>query len=183
MWTCKHCKFVFNFNTTSEKANHSRWCKDNPKRNDTSGLKLGHKKSLECRLGPLKLFEVECKKCNKQFSVKERANKFPSKEKYFCSKSCAASQGGIARSLKYKNRDDKDLHYTNICWKYNDKKCVCCDEKRIVAVHHLNENHSDNDPKNLIPLCPTHHQYWHSRYRYIVEETISKWHKNRWPND
>jgi hypothetical protein len=33
-WTCKHCKTAFEFNTVSEKANHSRWCKSNPQRGD-----------------------------------------------------------------------------------------------------------------------------------------------------
>jgi len=33
MWKCKHCNKKFDYNTTSEKANHSRWCDDNPNRN------------------------------------------------------------------------------------------------------------------------------------------------------
>ena len=31
MWTCKHCCLALNLTTTSEKANHSRWCTSNPK--------------------------------------------------------------------------------------------------------------------------------------------------------
>lgn len=34
MWTCKHCKKEFELLTPSEKANHSRWCIENPKRKD-----------------------------------------------------------------------------------------------------------------------------------------------------
>jgi hypothetical protein len=34
MWKCKHCGREFNFTTVSEKANHSRWCEKNPKRED-----------------------------------------------------------------------------------------------------------------------------------------------------
>ena len=34
MWTCKHCKQDFEFSNLSDKANHSRWCNDNPKRNN-----------------------------------------------------------------------------------------------------------------------------------------------------
>lgn len=30
MWICKHCKKSFDF-STSEKANHTRWCESNPK--------------------------------------------------------------------------------------------------------------------------------------------------------
>ena len=34
MWTCKHCKKEYDLLTANEKANHSRWCLENPKRND-----------------------------------------------------------------------------------------------------------------------------------------------------
>lgn len=32
MWICKHCAQELNLTTVSEKANHSRWCEKNPKR-------------------------------------------------------------------------------------------------------------------------------------------------------
>lgn len=34
MWICKHCEEEFNFIEIHEKANHSRWCKENPKLED-----------------------------------------------------------------------------------------------------------------------------------------------------
>lgn len=34
MWVCKHCQEEHDFHTTSEKANHSRWCIKNPKRSE-----------------------------------------------------------------------------------------------------------------------------------------------------
>lgn len=34
MWACKHCNKFFDFENPSEKANHSRWCKSNPKRSE-----------------------------------------------------------------------------------------------------------------------------------------------------
>jgi hypothetical protein len=32
MWICKHCNKIFENLSPSEKANHSRWCDKNPKR-------------------------------------------------------------------------------------------------------------------------------------------------------
>ena len=32
MWKCQHCNQEFNFERSSEKANHSRWCDKNPKK-------------------------------------------------------------------------------------------------------------------------------------------------------
>jgi hypothetical protein len=72
--------------------------------------------------------------------------------------------------------------YTDICWRYHQRECVVCGERLIVAVHHLNEIHDDNRPENLVPLCPTHHQYWHSRHKHLIEKVvldyIEEWKKN-----
>jgi hypothetical protein len=62
--------------------------------------------------------------------------------------------------------------YADICWRYHQRECVVCGERLIVAVHHLNEIHDDNRPENLVPLCPTHHQYWHSRHKHLIEKTV-----------
>lgn len=64
------------------------------------------------------------------------------------------------------------LTYVEICWKFHKRVCVICGEDKIVAVHHFNGDHSDNDPKNLVPLCPTHHAYCHSRHFHLVESAI-----------
>jgi hypothetical protein len=70
------------------------------------------------------------------------------------------------------NPNWKDDKYTTTCFHYHEKKCVICAEQLIVEVHHLDENHENNVPSNLIPLCPTHHQYWHSRYKNMVEPQV-----------
>lgn len=70
------------------------------------------------------------------------------------------------------NGNWKQDSYQSTCFEYHKKKCVVCGEDKIVSVHHLNENHNDNRPENLIPLCPTHHQYYHSRYKDEVYPTI-----------
>ena len=54
----------------------------------------------------------------------------------------------------------------------NGKACIVCGEDNIVAVHHYDHNKKNNEPSNLIPLCPTHHQYVHSRYKHLVEDKI-----------
>jgi len=43
-----------------------------------------------------------------------------------------------------------------------------------VAVHHYDENHNNNNPENLVPLCPTHHQYVHSKYKNEVIDKINE---------
>jgi hypothetical protein len=175
---CKHCNKIFN-ESKGWFANHVRWCDSNPKSqqfrkdNIERGKKLG-----KLRFGEYKRFEVSCFSCNSAFQIKERELLFPSKEKYFCSRNCANSIGGKAKSEKY--HSDNTAHYTTIAWRHHDKKCVVCGEDKIVAVHHYNENHNDNDPKNLIPLCPTHHQYMHSRYKSEIVDIVNEYIKNKW---
>lgn len=43
------------------------------------------------------------------------------------------------------------------------------------AVHHLDENKKNNNYKNLIPMCPTHHQYMHSRHKYLIEDEVNEY--------
>ncbi len=94
-----------------------------------------------------------------------------------CSVSCANSlfRSGPAHP-NWKN------NYIPTCFYYHKKECVICGEKNLVEVHHLDENKKNNSPENLIPLCPTHHQYWHSRFRYLVEPKIRAYILD-WHND
>ena len=56
-------------------------------------------------------------------------------------------------------------NYRSVCFYFHKKECIVCREVKIVEVHHYDFNHDNNDPENLVPLCPTHHQYVHSRYK------------------
>ena len=87
-----------------------------------------------------------------------------------CSRSCANT---LFRSGE--NNPNWKGKYQSICFKYHEKKCVVCGENKIVAVHHYDHNHNNNDPKNLIPLCPTHHTYVHSRFACEVLPIIEKY--------
>lgn len=69
----------------------------------------------------------------------------------------------------------RSTYYVSICFNYHDKKCIICGESLIVAVHHFDGNPDNNDPSNLIPVCPTHHQYCHSRYYDLVKDKIESY--------
>lgn len=173
MWNCKHCNKKFDYQTISEKANHSRWCSKNPNRKETTKK---FSTMNDTKWGIKKEFNVICNSCKKQFTVTERETLFPSKEKYFCSRNCANSTGGKAKALKY--HADAVAKYTVVAWRYHEKKCVVCGEDKVVAVHHFNENHNDNNPKNLVPLCPTHHLYMHSKFKYLINDKVIEYINN-----
>ena len=118
----------------------------------------------QCFMNPDNL--VECKHCSKPIKNYKSS-------KGTCSKSCANSFFKVGAG----NGNFKGESYQYICFSHHGKKCLVCGEEKIVAVHHLNEDHNDNRPENLVPLCPTHHQYMHSRFKseiqYIVDDYIN----------
>lgn len=174
MWECKHCNKSFDFIRTTDKANHGKHCPENPTR------EIAYKKARKRlqklrfeRFGDKKKFHVSCSNCETQFQVFEFEKSFPKKDKYFCSRKCSNSVGGKA---KVASLLDSELHYTTLAWRYHKKECIVCSEKNVVAVHHYNEKHDDDRPENLVPLCPTHHQYMHSKkFKSLIVETVDKY--------
>jgi len=121
-----------------------------------------------------KLIKKKCSVCGEVFEALE-GNK---REKKTCSYSCSNK---LFRSGP-NNGNWKEDTYRTTCFYYHIKRCVICKENRIVEAHHADENKKNNDPSNLIPLCPTHHQYFHSRYKNIIENKVNKY-INQWKQD
>lgn len=119
---------------------------------------------LKNRLSKYEIITKVCPVCGKEFETKVGSKE----EKTTCSYSCSNTYFRSGTS----NPNWKDDSYRSTCFKYHNKKCVICNEDKIVTVHHYDENHNNNEPKNLIPLCPTHHQYVHSRYKDEVMGAI-----------
>jgi hypothetical protein len=172
MWSCKHCKQEFDYSSTSQKANHSRWCIAKPGSRDTTVLKAAQMRVQNEKLGLMTKFIVKCDRCESDVEVTERKNLHPVKEKYFCGRKCSNFRGS---GLEWHKGKRELTRYTTICFAHHEKKCVVCGENKIVAVHHLDENHKNNDPSNLVPMCPTHHQYWHSPHRADVEQSVQEY--------
>lgn len=74
-----------------------------------------------------------------------------------------------------RNKPENYTRYQTICFYHHGKKCLVCGEDKIVAAHHVNEDHSDDRPENLVPLCPTHHSYMHSRYKDEIQPIIDEY--------
>jgi hypothetical protein len=164
--------------------NHERLCKLNPNK-QTAKLDKAREALLT---------KVTCEFCNKEYTKsnitrhknscmnnptvrKSKEKTCPVCSSFFytesatCSNSCANTyfRSGVNNP---KHSPYSKNSYVTICFSYHKKECIICGEDKIVAVHHYDENHSNNTPENLIPLCPTHHQYFHSKYRFIVEPKI-----------
>lgn len=53
--------------------------------------------------------------------------------------------------------------------KHHNIKCSFCNENRLIMldVHHIDKNRKNNEPENLIFVCPNHHREIHRRLRRL----------------
>lgn len=115
----------------------------------------------------------KCPVCGKEF---ENLVGHPRK-KTTCSHSCSNTyfRSGENNPNWRNDLSEKTKKYRLLCFKHHKQECIICGENKIVAVHHYDENHKNNSIDNLIPLCPTHHNYVHSRYKDEVIDKINKY--------
>jgi len=136
-YICNICKEEFE--NHSKKANHIRW-KHKSEEFRQNCIEKMSKRKLEfdtIQFGKFEKFTVNCDNCNKSFIITERLLKFPSKEKYFCCRSCANTRNHNTEtknkiSEKVKNKW-KDEDYYNKCilnFKCN-KRSSSCGEREI----------------------------------------------------
>jgi predicted restriction endonuclease len=119
----------------------------------------------------------KCPICGVEFETMKNHKR----EKMTCSHSCSNSffrSGNNNPNWKGEERSEYEKEYRRICFEYHKKECIVCGENKIVAVHHYDENHNNNSIDNLIPLCPTHHQYIHSRYKNEILSIVDEYKKN-----
>jgi hypothetical protein len=181
MLFCKFCKRECK--NENSLRNHERLCKLNPNR-QTVNIEEARKKANQkhsCQycdklvsFTNLKKHEIKCK--NNPKVIEEKGKTCPVCDKIFVSESITCSYSCSNVHFRHlRNKPDNYVRYRTICFNFHKKECVVCGENKIVSVHHINENHDDNRPENLIPLCPTHHQYVHSRFKNDVLPIIESY--------
>jgi hypothetical protein len=126
---------------------------------DISHFQLNASKKIYERISKV------CPVCGDMFTTR----KHPTKEGITCSKACAATWFRTGTD----NPNWKGKSYRTQAFRVYGKKCIVCDETRILDVHHRDGNHNNNNPENTIPVCPTHHRYLHSKYKAEIEDKIN----------
>lgn len=83
--------------------------------------------------------------------------------KVFCNRSCSTSYHNM--SIKsgegHPNYKNGQGSYRNKAFKFYDNVCATCnwhEDPRILEVHHIDFNRTNNDIENLIILCPICHR-------------------------
>ncbi len=129
-----------------------------------SHLKMGYGKycSAKCQYKARKTGKmVVCYICGKDTYKTIKALRNSKSKKYFCGKSC---------QTKWRNSEfigSKHANFVNGYASYRTilsrdkipKICILCQtiDKRILLVHHIDENHYNNNLKNLSWLCHNCH--------------------------
>ena len=101
------------------------------------------------------------------------------KENTTCSYKCANTYFRSGLNNPHKQRAlQEQSNYITVCFHYHKKECVVCGENKTVSVHHMNEDKQDNRPENLVPLCPTHHTYMHTKYKQDILPVVNSFIEN-----
>ena len=123
------------------------------------------------RFGPIKEHTKTCKCCGKQFIWEGRQYTKAFEKAKFCSRSCANNRQSWW--------NENATHYRTIALHHWKEECAICGFDKVVAIHHIDENKQNNNPHNLIPLCPNHHEMVHSKWRNEVQPKIDQLVKER----
>jgi hypothetical protein len=122
--------------------------------------------STKCHhLGTRKGKTVLCHICGKEIYKTQKALLQSKSKKYFCNKSCQAKW----RNAEFVGPKHANWKHGRACYKTilsrADvlKKCVLCKttDKRVLAVHHVDKDHSNNRLENLSWLCHNCHHLVH----------------------
>lgn len=147
---------LFNLSLANSKKHNCRYC------DKQTSLANSTKHEKACNKNPVNF--KECPVCKKTHS----------KKGITCSYSCSNKMFRTGTN----NGNWKDDSYQSTCFFHHGKRCLVCGEEKIVAAHHVNNNHNDNRPENLVPLCPTHHQYVHSKHKDEIQPIIENYLSN-----
>lgn len=115
MSICKHCGEE---HSSKSIGVHVVNCRKNPKFKEYEEKRI---KTRESKLDHKNSYNVICSKCGLEHEVLEYSKKFPSKEKYFCSRRCAN-----ARIMTEERRNNISLGHKKHSKPLEIKICKCC---------------------------------------------------------
>ena len=122
--------------------------------------------SVDCRTkAQIKGKFLNCSVCNKQiYRSPSKINHSKSKQ-FFCSKSCQIKwRNSSSIGSKHPNWINGINTYRNILLRTGKvRSCICCklEDTRLLSVHHVDHDRSNNDISNLVWICFNCHYLVH----------------------
>ena len=145
---CEICSRVFHPKPANVKKGWGRFC------------------SAKCQYQSFKngVFK-KCSVCNKEVYLTPSRFENSKSGKFFCDKSCQTKWRNTEFiGSKHANFKDGSKTYQTILKRHKVPQiCAYCREKdvRVLATHHVDENHKNNDINNLVWLCHNCHLLVH----------------------
>ena len=120
----------------------------------------------------------ECANCGKMVWRTNSQIKRSKTGNIYCSRSCAVSKNNTLFKTGENHPNYTGNDYRKKAFDNYEHKCMICgwdEDDSILEVHHLDENHSNNEIENLMILCPLCHKKL-TTHNYILteENTIIK---------
>lgn len=124
--------------------------------------------------------EVECAYCGKVF-IKPKSRLNSKSGLYFCCRehkdlSQRIGSGENFNAMRPDHYGKVSSNYRALAFRTYEHKCACCgwdEDKRILEVHHIDENHDNNKVTNLVILCPIcHRKITLGYYSYDAENQV-----------
>lgn len=120
--------------------------------------------------GKIMNYEKICSICDEVYIFTGRLKTKAYERSIFCSVSCSHN--------RQEWWNDNAKRYKTVALQHHKHKCVICGFDKVVAIHHIDENRQNNAPSNLIPLCPNHHEMYHSKWKNEILPFIIEWQTN-----
>ena len=133
-------------------------------------LKEKQENLLVKKLGHINSYDVNCHTCRILFSIKERSNKFPSKERYFCSRKCSNTRKHTEETKNKISAKIRGLENTN----YYVRQSQIIYE--LICVECNNSFHSNKHIKFCSKSCSSKFSS-RNRYKDIDKNTLNYYRK------
>ena len=108
-----------------------------------------------------------CKECYRKLIWQRKLVKCPRCERmlpHHAQGLCVGCYNSIYNIDNIKMHNTKRYHkIDHELYKKITEKCQVCGFDKVVDMHHIDMNHSNNSPENLTGLCPNHHKMAHMR--------------------
>jgi len=162
---CKICKKSFYAKPHWLKLGWGKYCSESCQREGQKNGKI-----------------VKCYICDKDTYKTERDLRRSKSKKYFCSKSCQTIWRNTIvfvgpNHANWRGGNSSEI-YRNILRRTGKKEqCILCrtPDKRVLAAHHVDHNHGNNDPKNLTWLCHNCHflvHHYKDQHQKLMETLV-----------
>jgi hypothetical protein len=145
---CKKCNKEFYVKPSHQKMGYGKYC------------------SVACRGADKRTGKViKCHLCGEESYKQKRDFKRSKSGKYFCSKPCQTAWRNQEFSGEKHANSKTGIHaYRSVLGRNNiQAKCVLCEteDRRVLAVHHVDKNKFNNRLENLAYLCHNCHHLVH----------------------